>query len=119
MGGPDRARLARTLFVLSLLGGAVVLFLPGPGGVEHFRYEDKVIHAIVFGVPTVLGLLGRLRRAPLVAALVAYAAVSEVIQGAFLATRAGSARDWLADVAGVALGLALVALVRARRHTRE
>ncbi|MEI2779182.1 MAG: hypothetical protein V9G19_25120 [Tetrasphaera sp.] len=119
MDRPRRTRLLLGLFVLSLLLSALLLFLPGPGGNPHFPHEDKVVHATIFGLPTALGLLAGLRAHLLIPALLAYAAASEVIQGAFLPTRSGSVRDGLADLAGITLGVVVVAMVRGGRHTRE
>ena len=96
------------LAVLAVLGHLVALYLPGsavpaaPGG------WDKVAHVLLFAVP--VWLLVRLTgRALLVAtAFAVHAAASEVLQGAFVPFRSGSAWDALADVLGI--GLALAAL---------
>ena len=98
----------------------------GPPSVPWFTHADKVEHLVGFGLPCFLVLLALdLRRAPavastravvlVVAAFVAHAAVSEVVQGTLYTTRSGDPADALADVVGTALGLAALLLVRRRR----
>ncbi len=48
--------------------------------------------------------------------LVAYAAVSEVLQGLTPLDRSASVADWLADVAGLLLGLVLWEFLTRRRE---
>ena len=95
----------------------------GPPSVPWFTHADKVEHLVGFGLPCFLVLLALdLRRAPgvtrtrtvalVVAAFVAHAVVSEVVQGTFYTSRSGDPADALADVAGTALGLLGLLLVR-------
>jgi VanZ family protein len=98
----------------------------GPPSVPWFTHADKVEHLVGFGLPCFLVLLALdLRRAPVpaprrtvvlvVAAFLAHAVVSEVVQGALYTTRSGDPADALADVVGTAFGLAALLLVRRRR----
>jgi VanZ family protein len=68
----------------------------------------------------VLALAGRWARVPwvaLAAGLAAYAATTEVLQSLLPVNRHGDVRDWLADLAGVAIGAA-VSLLLARAARR-
>lgn len=76
-------------------------------------WSDKVAHVVLFGMPVVM-LGSVLERAGAVMGVFAiHAPVSELIQSAVLPGRSGDLRDMLADLAGVALGAAVLA-VRAR-----
>lgn len=89
-----------------------------------FPYADKVQHLVGFALPVLLVLLaGELRAAEhgrrlgravvgaVVGLFTVHAVVSELVQGACYASRAGDPLDVLADVVGVALGLAAFGLV--------
>lgn len=99
------ARWAGPAFGFALAFSGYVLFWPDPAGsgVQTVG-ADKVVHLLLFG-----GLAGTARarfgdaRAVL-AAVVGYAAVSEVVQAALLPRRSGDPLDLVADVAGALLG---------------
>jgi hypothetical protein len=99
--------LARGTFAVVVLVSLAVLFAPqsevpaAPPGV------DKVIHLVLFAALAVSGRWAGVGRRVLAPLLVAYAAVSEVVQGLTPLARSASVADLLADVAGVLLGLAL------------
>ncbi len=133
----DRAagRAPRWPVVAALAGLAVAVQLwglyrvAGPPTPGWFPHADKVGHALVFAAPVALllvalGLRARVRgsrRTPrplvaVVAVFVTHAVVSEVVQGAFYASRSGDPLDVVADCAGVAVG-ALVAVTSLRRAT--
>ena len=88
-----------------LLVSLYVLFWPDPAsGGGRFPGADKVVHAGLFGL---LALTSRCRfgtHGSVLAALVAYAVVSELVQAALLSNRSGDGWDVLADLAGVATG---------------
>ena len=97
------------MLVLSLY----VLFKPAGDGPTFFEGSDKLGHLVLFALlagttrwrfgPSLLGL----------AAVAAYAPVSEVVQGALLSSRSGDPYDVVADLLGVALGwLAATRLLR-------
>jgi VanZ family protein len=65
---------------------------------------DKVAHLFLFASVAFLGLKARVPARWLLAALVANAVVSEVVQHYVLPQRDGDPFDTLADLAGVALG---------------
>jgi VanZ family protein len=81
-----------------------VLFSPDPGGPSVFAGSDKIVHVALFAL-----LAGTARwrfeaaRAVLPAVL-AYAALSEIVQWLALAERSGDVLDLLADTAGALVG---------------
>ncbi len=81
-----------------------VLFVPRPVGPEGPPGADKVVHLVLFGLlaATTRWSFGRVPAA--LAAVLAYAALSEVVQGLLLAERSGDVRDLVADTAGALLG---------------
>jgi VanZ family protein len=98
----------------------VALYLPGdPQGTIELPWlpgADKVVHALLFGVPVyLLGVLTR--RVGLVAGVFAVqAVVSELVQWRFVPYRDGDPFDALADLVGI--GLAVLFLLRRRRPRR-
>lgn len=107
-------RLARTLAVLALAANAYALFDPDPGGPALFPHADKVIHTLIFWVPTALAVLGRWPVPWVAGGMLAYAAASEITQAALLPHRSGSWGDLLCDALGVGLGV--MAGLRARHY---
>jgi len=99
--------LSRGVFAVVVLVSLAVLFTPAddvpfaPPGV------DKLVHACIFAALALSGRWAGIGRSVLGALLVAYAALSEVLQGLTPLERSASAGDWLADVIGLVLGLAL------------
>lgn len=94
----------RAAFALSVVVQLVVLYVPrapSTGGVPGL---DKAVHALVFGVVAFTALRAGSGVRWVVAALVAHAIVSEVLQATVLAHRDGDWRDALADCLGVGLG---------------
>jgi uncharacterized membrane protein YhdT len=108
------------LAVAALAVHLVALYLPGdPSGSLELPWlpgADKVVHVLLFAVPTYL--FGRLtRRVGLVAGVFAvHAVVSELIQWRFVPYRDGDPFDALADLVGI--GLAVLLLRRERRPGR-
>ena len=89
-----------------LLVSVYVLFWPRQGGATLFEHSDKVVHAVLFGL---LAVTTRWRfggRPALLAAVAAYAVLSEVVQGVLLPERSGDALDVVADLVGAAVGWA-------------
>ena len=103
-------RGALALALLALVVQSLALYWPQPpdlGGVDALPGLDKLAHVVLFAVPTWAWL--RVYRTPWVpAAMLAQTAASEWIQGAFLPHRGAEVGDVVADVLGVALGVALV-----------
>jgi membrane associated rhomboid family serine protease len=110
--------LSRGAFAVAVLVSLAVLFAPAddvplaPPGV------DKLIHGLLFAVLAVTGRWAGIGRPVLGVLLVAYGAVSEVLQGLTPLDRTASVADWVADVAGLVLGLVLWDLFSRRRRRR-
>lgn len=101
-------RGATVVFVAALVVHLVVLYWPSPPAVgEGVPGLDKVVHVLVFASVAWTGRRVGLSSVWLGAALVGHAVVSEVLQHAVLADRAGDVGDVVADLVGVLLGLLL------------
>jgi VanZ family protein len=102
-------------FVAVVLLSLVVLFAPRAPSEHAIPNIDKLVHATLFLLlaATTAWRFG-LHRAAL-AAVIAYGALSELIQWAALAHRDGDIRDFLADAAGALLGWVLARRVSSRR----
>ena len=112
----ERRGPARGTFAAVMLVSLGVLFTPASGvPVIDLPGVDKVVHAVLFLCLAVSGRWAGGGRGPLGSVLVVYAAVSEVVQGLAGLGRTASVGDWLADVAGLLLGLVLWELVTRRR----
>lgn len=109
--GPGSRRVLWGVLGVLLALQLVGLYSSGTPGLPEPPYVDKVIHAAMFGLP--LYVLGRLtsRHWLWAGIFVVHAAVSEVIQYAFIPGRDGDVLDFAADVTGIA-----IALVALRRH---
>ncbi len=79
-------------------------------------WSDKVVHVLLFGVPTALALLARARPRLVVALLALHAPVSELLQHYVLPHRSGDVWDAVADLSGVVLGVTVVVVGRRLRH---
>jgi hypothetical protein len=104
--------LAAAAVVVQLL----VLYWPVVTVEGPVSWTDKVVHLLVFAVPTyaVGRALGSVRTAVLVFAI--HAPLSELVQHFLLPDRSGDVWDAVLDLAGVALGAAaLVGRGRLRR----
>ena len=111
-----RPQLARTVFAL-LLGISLAMFLTPGDDVPEGGPNDKVVHALIF---VALAVAGRWARVPWLAlgiGLAAYAAVTEILQATLPIHRDGNVPDWLADAAGIGVGL-LLALIATRLAAR-
>ncbi|RZT85251.1 VanZ family protein [Pseudonocardia sediminis] len=116
MGGTRGLRRFAPLgaaIVLSL----VVFFTPASGVPTAPPGTDKVIHLLVFALLAVTGRWAGLRAGPLLAGLVLYAGVSEVLQSVLPIGRDGDVLDALTDLAGALLGLLAFHLVHRTRRT--
>lgn len=105
------------LFALAVVVQLAALYAPASpsgGGVPGL---DKVTHAALFLAPALLGVLAGIRPVVLAPLLIAHAIVSEVVQHLALAQRSGDPWDAVADIVGVAAGLAIgsALLLRWRR----
>lgn len=114
-GTPRERRLGRAvlwvLLVAAVVLQLVVLYVPSGVGQQPFPGSDKVVHVVVFLVPVLVALLAGVRPAVVVGVFAAHAVVSETVQALFLPARSGDPADVLADLTGVALGVAAWRLV--------
>ncbi|MBB3085750.1 hypothetical protein [Geodermatophilus sabuli] len=101
--------LSRGVFAVTVLVSLAVLFAPGDDVPSAPPGVDKLVHLLLFAALALSGRWAGIRAGVLGVALVSYAAASEVAQGLSPLARSASVADWLADVAGVLVGLALAA----------
>ena len=107
--------LSRGVFAVVVLISFAVLFAPASDVPGAPPGVDKLVH---IGLFTALALTGRwagIGVRALVALLVGYAVVSELVQGLTPLARSASVGDGLADVGGIVLGLLLWGLLAGRR----
>lgn len=88
------------------------LYAPSPPGPEGPPGLDKLGHLVAFGLPAALAWWLGARW--VVALLVVHAVISEPVQAAVAADRMTDPLDALANLSGVALGVALAAALRRR-----
>ena len=115
----NRGRVARVAALLALVVHLAAIYWPRVDVVGPVPWTDKVVHVLLFGVPTVLLLLARPSRvhpALVVGALAVHAPVSELLQHLVLPHRSGDVWDAVADLGGVVLGVTLVVVGRRRRR---
>ncbi len=108
-------RLARGLAVAAVVTQLLVLYWPVVTVEGPVSWTDKVVHALVFSIPTyaVGRAFGSVRLVVVVFAI--HAPVSELVQHFLLPGRTGDVWDAVLDLVGVALGAAAL-LVRAARQ---
>ena len=114
---PRTATRWRLLLAGAVLLQLVVLYAPRAPSTGETTGIDKVVHFAIFALVDWTGRRAGLRAGPLVAALLAHAVLSEVLQWALLAHRDGDWRDSLADAVGVAAG-SLLPVPGSRRGSR-
>ncbi|WP_169063842.1 VanZ family protein [Geodermatophilus dictyosporus] len=97
--------LSRGAFAVTVLVSLAVLFAPASDVPTAPPGVDKLVHLALFLALALAGRWAGIRPVPLAVLLLAYGAVSEVVQAASALARSGSVLDWLADAAGIGLGL--------------
>jgi VanZ family protein len=112
---PPRRLLSQGPFAAAVLFSLVVLFTPGPATPSVHPGVDKFIHLGLFAVLALTGRRAGLPPVGLACGLVAYAAVSEVLQAVLPIGRDGEVLDAVADSVGVSLALLATQLRAARR----
>ncbi|MEL4356565.1 MULTISPECIES: VanZ family protein [unclassified Luteococcus] len=93
-----------------------LLYSTRPPTPVTFPGADKVVHFCMFGGVAGLFLLAGARRGPVVAASLAHALISELIQWRWVAGRSGSPRDLVADSAGILFAAWLAARILGPRR---
>ena len=104
-----------TLFVTTVLTVAMLWPInqppPAPDG------TDKLVHLIAFAALAFpLARTGRIGLVPVFVGASIFGGLIEIIQPSF--GRSADMQDWVADIAGVALGIALALLYRKLRKHR-
>lgn len=104
------------LAVVAVVVQLLALYWPVVTVEGPVSWTDKVVHLLVFAVPTyaVGWALGSVRAAVLVFAL--HAPVSELVQHFLLPGRTGDVYDAVVDLVGVALAAALLVVGRPARR---
>lgn len=120
---PDRdrpvvgaGRRAVVVFAVLLVAHLCALYWPRVELQGPVSWTDKVVHVLLFLLPTVAGLLAGVRPVLLVGLLALHAPVSELVQHFLLPHRTGDAWDAVADLSGVVLGVTSVVVGRALRR---
>jgi hypothetical protein len=106
--------LSRGAFAVAVLVSLAVLFAPADDVPASPPGVDKVVHLVLFAVLALTGRWAGVRARLLVALLLAYALVSEVVQGLSPLERSASVADWAADAVGVLAGAACWAYLERR-----
>lgn len=101
------------LFWACIIASTFVMLIdltPKTGG---WPYWDKVQHIVGFGILTTLGCFAYTQKKVWICAgLVTYGALIEYFQSALTASRTASLGDWLADIFGVAIGIAVCVMIK-------
>lgn len=109
--------LARGVLAVVVLLSLAVLFAPASDVPSAPAGVDKLVHVGLFAALALSGRWAGMATRVLAPLLVAYAAVSEVLQGLAVVDRSASVADWVADVVGMVLGLALWSAAARRSAT--
>lgn len=112
-------RVLGTLFALALVAQLAALYWPNPPRVGGVPGDDKLVHAVIFLAPALLGVLAGIRPVVLAPLLIAHAVASEVVQHVALPGRGGDPWDAVADIVGVAIGLAIGSALLLRADGRR
>jgi len=92
--------------ILMLLVTSIAFFIPIPPGAITFSWEDKIAHVLIFaGLALWFTQVYGVKWLPLVL-LAMYAGGVEVVQG-FTTYRSMDALDFVADVAGMVVGVGI------------
>ncbi|MBB5155792.1 VanZ family protein [Saccharopolyspora phatthalungensis] len=107
-----RTRRTRIPFGIAALASLVILFMPESGVPTAPPGTDKVVHFVLFATLAGTGRIAGFPTSRLLPGLVGYAAASEVLQGLLPLGRSCELTDGLVDMAGAAVGWAIIAAVR-------
>ncbi|MEO7070496.1 MAG: VanZ family protein [Nostocoides sp.] len=99
------SRLAVALFVLALAVQVYSVYAPDSPAQPTFANEDKIAHALLFGMPVAIAWATGLRPRLVTGIIALHAPVSELVQHYVLPHRSGDVWDAVADLVGVLLGL--------------
>lgn len=103
----------QSIFVFGLVLATVLLLIPSYKIPNAIDFYDKAQHLLLFAVLTIAGLLAHSQKVKNVClGLCFYGGLMEVLQTTMTTTRHGDWMDWLADSAGILVGLGLYLLIR-------
>ncbi len=108
-----------TALILAVVVITAMLLSPGstvPSGPPH---ADKVTHALMFLALALCSRYARISPVVTVVWLGLYGVLTEILQATVAVRRSGSFWDWCADLVGVAIGLAVAAVVGSRSRVRS
>ncbi len=97
----------KILFGIAVAVQFWALYVPRTPQMESGLPLDKMVHLGLFAAVTWLGLRAGLPLVPLMIAMVAQAGISELTQWIFLPQRGGDWWDFMADLAGIGIGVLL------------
>jgi VanZ family protein len=104
-----RSAAARTSALAAVLLNLVVLYAPRVPAVPTGGLPaDKLVHVVVFALPTIALAWAGVPWRWVVAGMAGHALLSEVLQAAVLPDRSGDPWDVVADLLGIALGVAVL-----------
>jgi VanZ family protein len=98
---------SRGVFAVVVLVSLAVLFAPSSDVPSSAPGVDKVVHCSLFLALALSARWAGIRQQVAAVCLLGYAAASEVLQGTDLVGRDAEVLDWVADAAGVLVGLLL------------
>ena len=76
---------------------------------DGLKYLDKIQHALVFLILSISGHLAfKQKMWAITLGLTIFGAIIEVLQTTLTITRTGDIYDWLADIAGILIGLMII-----------
>jgi len=101
-------RWTRLAFVIAVVVQCWALYVPRAPSVETGLPLDKLVHVALFAVVTWLGLRAGWRW--VLPAMVAQAAISELVQLRLLPNRGGDWWDFAADLVGIMIGWGVAAV---------
>lgn len=108
--------LRRMAFAAALIVTTVLMLVPSPGTATS---NDKTDHLLVFGTLTLLGAWALIPTRWLVPGLIAYAALTELLQATVTQSRHGDLLDVAADSLGIVIGLLVAAVIANLRTARR
>ena len=118
-GGVMRALRVGFWLALAVQVYVLYLYVPSASGAVTIPHADKAVHAAIFAVPALVGVLSGLRPWLVGLVLLVHAPVSEVVQQVWIPGRSGEPWDVVADWAGVALAVAVAVALRRRDPSRR
>ncbi|GAA1903139.1 VanZ family protein [Lapillicoccus jejuensis] len=118
MSSTRRSPLLGVLALVAVALQLAALYWPRVTIEGPTTWTDKLVHPAIFALPLVLVSLWWGRWRPVLLVLLVHAPVSELVQHYVLPHRDGDVLDALTDVAGLVVGLLVLALVARVRRSR-